>query len=179
MLFDGYPGGVNGTNTALIYGDYYFTEALLRLQNVLDGQPGWLLYSPTIPEPSTWAMTLIGFVGLGYGADRRARSGRAALAALPCRCAAPVGQPRRLISGCFRCPVTATRFRASASAALVRVEIIFLSAWAITAMMPTTSSLASGMSAATNRTPAFWSPSRKCASRAQPVELGDQERRRR
>ena len=75
----------------------------------------------------------------------------------PCRWAAPVGQPRRLISGWLpRCPVTATRFLASAKAALVRVEIIFLSAWAITAMMPTTSSLASGMSAATNRTPAFW-----------------------
>jgi unsaturated chondroitin disaccharide hydrolase len=45
VLFDGYPGR-NGTNTSLIYGDYYFTEALLRLKNVLDGHPGWLLYSP-------------------------------------------------------------------------------------------------------------------------------------
>jgi hypothetical protein len=40
---------------------------------------------------------------------------------------------------------------------LVRVEIILRSAWAITATMPTSSSLASGMSAATNRTAAFWS----------------------
>jgi hypothetical protein len=40
VLFDGLPGK-GGTNTALIYGDYYFTEALLRLQNVLDGKPGW------------------------------------------------------------------------------------------------------------------------------------------
>jgi hypothetical protein len=70
-----------------------------------------------------------------------------------------------LTSGCIRCPVTATRFLASAKAALVRVEIILRSAWAMTAMMPTTSSLASGMSAATNRTPAFCSPSRKWASR--------------
>ena len=39
VLIDGFPGK-GGTNTALIYGDYYFTEALLRLQNVLDGRPG-------------------------------------------------------------------------------------------------------------------------------------------
>ena len=64
VLIDGFPGN-GGTNTALIYGDYYFTEALLRLQNVLDGKPGWVLYSPTVPEPSTWAMMLLGFAGLG------------------------------------------------------------------------------------------------------------------
>jgi PEP-CTERM motif len=31
-----------------------------------------------IPEPSTWAMMLIGFAGLGYGGYRRARAPRAA-----------------------------------------------------------------------------------------------------
>jgi unsaturated chondroitin disaccharide hydrolase len=36
VLIDGFSG-VNGMNTALIYADYYFTEALLRLQSVLDG----------------------------------------------------------------------------------------------------------------------------------------------
>ena len=75
VLFDGFPGK-GGTNTALIYGDYYFTEALLRLQNVLDGEPGWVLYSPTVPEPSTWAMMLVGFAGLGFAGYRRARAGR-------------------------------------------------------------------------------------------------------
>ena len=75
VLIDGYPGGANATNTALIYGDYYFTEALLRLQNVLDGKPGWVLYSP-VPEPSTWAMMLLGFAGLGFAGYRRARAGR-------------------------------------------------------------------------------------------------------
>ncbi len=64
VLIDGFPGN-GGTNTALIYGDYYFTEALLRLQNVLDGKPGWVLYSP-VPEPSTWAMMLLGFAGMGF-----------------------------------------------------------------------------------------------------------------
>jgi unsaturated chondroitin disaccharide hydrolase len=78
VLFDGFPGK-GGTNTALIYGDYYFTEALLRLQNVLDGKPGWVLYSPTtVPEPSTWAMMLLGFASLGFAGYRRARVGRTA-----------------------------------------------------------------------------------------------------
>ena len=71
VLIDGFPGN-GGTNTALIYSDYYFTEALLRLQNALDGKPGWVLYSP-VPEPSTWAMMLVGFAGLGFAGYRRAR----------------------------------------------------------------------------------------------------------
>jgi unsaturated chondroitin disaccharide hydrolase len=76
VLFDGFPGK-GGMNTALIYGDYYFTEALLRLQDVLDGKPGWVLYSPTtVPEPSTWAMMLLGFAGVGFAGYRRARAGR-------------------------------------------------------------------------------------------------------
>jgi unsaturated chondroitin disaccharide hydrolase len=74
VLVDGFPGN-GGTNTALIYSDYYFTEALLRLQNVLDGKPGWVLYNPAIPEPSTWAMMLLGFAGLGFAGYRRARAG--------------------------------------------------------------------------------------------------------
>jgi unsaturated chondroitin disaccharide hydrolase len=82
VLTDAYTGTVNGTNTALIFGDYYFTEALLRLQNVLDGQPDWVLYSPAatsvVPEPSTWAMLLLGFAGLGFaGYRRRLRPSRA------------------------------------------------------------------------------------------------------
>ena len=75
VLLDGFPGA-GGTNTSLIYGDYYFTEALLRLQDVLDGGPGWVLYSPAeapVPEPSTWVMMLLGFAGLGYVGYRRGR----------------------------------------------------------------------------------------------------------
>ena len=35
--------------------------------------------TPSIPEPSTWAMMLLGFVGLGYAGYRRATTTRAAL----------------------------------------------------------------------------------------------------
>ena len=35
----------------------------------------------TVPEPSTWAMTLLGFAGLGYAGYCRARAGRATRAA--------------------------------------------------------------------------------------------------
>jgi hypothetical protein len=35
----------------------------------------------TVPEPSTWAMILLGFSGLGCAGHRRASAGRAALAA--------------------------------------------------------------------------------------------------
>jgi hypothetical protein len=35
----------------------------------------------TVPEPSAWAMTLIGFAGVGFVGYRRAKSGRAMLAA--------------------------------------------------------------------------------------------------
>jgi hypothetical protein len=65
---------------------------------------------------------------------------------------------------------------APAQASLARREVIFRSAWATTAMMPIVSSLASGMSAATNLTPAFYRPSRKCVAR-QTIEAGDDERR--
>ena len=36
-----------------------------------------------VPEPSTWAMMLIGFAGLGFAGYRRARAGHATLAAWP------------------------------------------------------------------------------------------------
>jgi hypothetical protein len=40
---------------------------------------------PGIPEPSTWAMLLIGFVGMGYAAYRRSRNGPSSLWHTNCR----------------------------------------------------------------------------------------------
>jgi hypothetical protein len=37
--------------------------------------------SGAVPEPSTWAMLLLGFAGLGFAGYRRARAGHATLAA--------------------------------------------------------------------------------------------------
>ncbi|HZZ25073.1 MAG TPA: PEP-CTERM sorting domain-containing protein [Roseiarcus sp.] len=45
------------------------------------GGGGSFLYTGVIPEPSTWAMMLLGFAGLGIAGYRRARAGRAMLAA--------------------------------------------------------------------------------------------------
>lgn len=42
--------------------------------------PGISTRMSTVPEPSTWAMMLIGFVGLGYAGYRKASAGRAAVA---------------------------------------------------------------------------------------------------
>ena len=68
----------NGVDTSLIWGDYFFTEALLRLRN--DLHPQWTLYDPAVPEPSIWAMMLIGFAGLGLAGYRASRQ-RAPVAA--------------------------------------------------------------------------------------------------
>jgi hypothetical protein len=37
--------------------------------------------SSSTPEPSTWALMLVGFAGLGFVAYRRAKKGRASLVA--------------------------------------------------------------------------------------------------
>jgi unsaturated chondroitin disaccharide hydrolase len=39
-----FPAG-SRVDTALIFGDYYFLEALLRLRNHLTGRPDWILYT--------------------------------------------------------------------------------------------------------------------------------------
>ena len=38
-----------------------------------------LAFGGAVPEPSTWAMMLIGFAGLGYAALKRARESQSAL----------------------------------------------------------------------------------------------------
>jgi PEP-CTERM motif-containing protein len=41
---------------------------------------GTVSTSPSVPEPATWAMMLLGFTGLGYAAFRRSAKGRGVLA---------------------------------------------------------------------------------------------------
>lgn len=68
-------------------------------------------------------------------------------------------------------PSTTPRVFAAARAARVRALTARASSSATNAIMPMVSRLACGMSAATNSTPAFSNPSRKCASRARRSSL--------
>ena len=43
-----------------------------EFDNVVAGG-GTTQFSAAVPEPSTWAMLLLGFAGLGYAASRRSR----------------------------------------------------------------------------------------------------------
>ena len=72
VLFDGYPGGVSATIPPDLR-RLLFHRALLRLQNVLDGKSGSVLYSPAVPKSSTWAMMVLGFSGLGFAGYRASR----------------------------------------------------------------------------------------------------------
>jgi hypothetical protein len=84
-------GPSNTNNNVLIYSDGIYTPIndplavpLYRTQprGINDyGEVVGLYYRPT-PEPSTWAMILIGFVGLGYAQYRRARASQPANATL-------------------------------------------------------------------------------------------------
>ena len=38
-----------------------------------NGAPSDLIFNVAVPEPSTWAMMLLGFAGLGYAGFRRSR----------------------------------------------------------------------------------------------------------
>ena len=60
------------------------------------------LSGSAVPEPSTWAMMLLGFAGLGFAGHRRARRSRAALAAGPRRRFSPL-RGRRRIAQCRDC----------------------------------------------------------------------------
>jgi len=52
----------------------YTGNAYIGLDNV-DVEP---IVSPGVPEPSTWAMMLLGFAGVGFAGYRRARKSGAA-----------------------------------------------------------------------------------------------------
>ncbi len=86
---------VDETFTSLAAADAFFDDHVLDLgavsgvsdvtfsyDLVAGGAGGYgmdLAFGGAVPEPSTWAMMLIGFGGLGYAATRRARKGRSAL----------------------------------------------------------------------------------------------------
>ena len=59
----------NGLTTVIGSTDHY----------LIDGLAAWM--PGVVPEPSTWAMTLLGFAGLGCAGYRRAKASRATLAA--------------------------------------------------------------------------------------------------
>jgi PEP-CTERM motif len=59
-----------GTGSSTLYGVSVFGE-------ITSGGGG----GPTVPEPSTWAMMLVGFAGLGFMGYRKAKSGRTAVSA--------------------------------------------------------------------------------------------------
>ena len=57
------PFGITGGNPVVYNGSGYVSINFV---------------GPPVPEPSTWAMMLVGFAGLGYAGYRRARKPRAA-----------------------------------------------------------------------------------------------------
>jgi hypothetical protein len=67
LIFGG--GGSNGDPHTL-----YFTD---RLNGGDDGL--FAALTPSIPEPSTWALMLVGLAGLGFAGYGRARAGRGTL----------------------------------------------------------------------------------------------------
>jgi PEP-CTERM motif len=54
----------------------YYAEITGRVNARLLGVGGTVTTTTAIPEPSTWAMMLLGFAGLGYAGFRKARSVR-------------------------------------------------------------------------------------------------------
>ena len=72
--FDGdLIGGAHSANLQLLTNAYSFTGpfafATLEDNGVLYSVP---VANPAVPEPSTWAMMLLGFIGLGFAGYRRA-----------------------------------------------------------------------------------------------------------
>jgi hypothetical protein len=81
------PGSLVGTNYFNLFGAQIFGNTntapsfalgTFLLANVLDGPlVDTLTISAAVPEPSTWAMLLIGFAGIGFMTYRRKQSGQA------------------------------------------------------------------------------------------------------
>ena len=61
----------------IVGGAFFYVEAPMEIATISSG----MITPAVVPEPSTWAMILLGFTGLGYAGYRRAKAGRATLAA--------------------------------------------------------------------------------------------------
>jgi hypothetical protein len=87
--FDGSDIGLGGSKVSLTFNGtiYSFTDT----ENVLGGYPAYDETLPwtklgsvtfsTVPEPSTWAMLIVGLAGLGFAGHRRSKRSATALAA--------------------------------------------------------------------------------------------------
>jgi hypothetical protein len=79
----GFHGSIGGGGGGGSYLASLFTISILT--SGVNGGNGYVtidpVVAPSIPEPSTWALMLIGFAGVGFAGFRRAKRNRAAVAA--------------------------------------------------------------------------------------------------
>jgi hypothetical protein len=68
-----HDGGATWVANYAGFGYYNYGVAVGLYNGTFSGRP----YPVIFPEPSTWAMMLLGFVGLGYAGYRKARTGSA------------------------------------------------------------------------------------------------------
>jgi PEP-CTERM motif-containing protein len=59
---------------------YFFAADLIRLSNGATGSVAAGALTAAVPEPSTWAMMILGFFGIGFLAYRRKNQGQVRLA---------------------------------------------------------------------------------------------------
>lgn len=87
----GEPGSQHGPLDFTVFGittanfnanalGYFFAADLIQLSNGATGSVAAGALTPAVPEPSTWAMMLLGFFGVGFLAYRRKNQGRVRLA---------------------------------------------------------------------------------------------------
>ena len=70
-----FPGSGPSTGTTTGYGEFQYPESFaVGALNIDPNATGYFLgieLSPAVPEPSTWAMMILGFAGVGFMAYRR------------------------------------------------------------------------------------------------------------
>lgn len=63
--------GITTANFTTNSSGYFFASDLVRLSNGATGSVAAGTFTPAVPEPSTWAMMILGFAGVGFMAYRR------------------------------------------------------------------------------------------------------------